>query len=107
MSINAADAARAYAGAWKETSSGEAKSSASTPNENKEAGFGAELQKVLTDAVESGKAGEKKAAEVLAGQADIIDVVTAISAAEVTLETVVAVRDRVIGAYQEIMRMPI
>ena len=35
------------------------------------------------------------------------DVVTAVSSAEASLETVMAVRDQVIQAYQEIMRMPI
>ena len=39
--------------------------------------------------------------------AELIDVVTAISSAEASLETVMAVRDQVIAAYQEIMRMPI
>lgn len=70
-------------------------------------GFGAELDKLLTQAVETGKTSEAKAAEVVAGKGDLVDVVTAISAAEVTLETVVAVRDKVISAYNEIMRMPI
>ncbi|MGX6648121.1 flagellar hook-basal body complex protein FliE [Maricaulaceae bacterium MS644] len=41
------------------------------------------------------------------GQAEMIDVVTAVAAAEVQLETVIAVRDQVIRAYQEILRMPI
>ncbi len=41
------------------------------------------------------------------GQAPIVDVVTAVAAAELSLETVVAVRDEVIKAYQEILRMPI
>jgi flagellar hook-basal body complex protein FliE len=41
------------------------------------------------------------------GKAELIDVATAISAAEASLETVMAVRDQVISAYQEIMRMPI
>lgn len=41
------------------------------------------------------------------GSTDIVDVVTAIAETEVALETVVAVRDRVISAYEEIMRMPI
>ncbi len=36
-----------------------------------------------------------------------MDVVQAVSNAELTLQTVVAVRDRVVNAYQEIMRMPI
>jgi flagellar hook-basal body complex protein FliE len=43
----------------------------------------------------------------VAGKTELVDVVTAISAAEASLETVMAVRDQVISAYQEIMRMPI
>jgi flagellar hook-basal body complex protein FliE len=34
-------------------------------------------------------------------------VVTAVSNAEVTLQTVVAVRDRVVAAYLDILKMPI
>jgi flagellar hook-basal body complex protein FliE len=41
------------------------------------------------------------------GKADLVDVVTAVSSAEASLETVMAIRDQVINAYQEIMRMPI
>jgi flagellar hook-basal body complex protein FliE len=41
------------------------------------------------------------------GKGDLVDVVTAVAAAEATMETVIAVRDEVIKAYQEIMRMPI
>ena len=43
----------------------------------------------------------------IAKQAELADVITAVSNAEVTLQTVVAIRDRVIQAYQDIMRMPI
>ncbi len=48
-----------------------------------------------------------KALAVAGGQGDIVDVVTAIAAAETQLQTVIAVRDQVISAYQEILRMPI
>lgn len=41
------------------------------------------------------------------GAADLTDVVTAVGKAELTLQTVVAVRDKVIQAYQEVLRMPI
>ena len=41
------------------------------------------------------------------GKADIVDVVTAISETEVAVEAMVAVRDRVIQAYEDIMKMPI
>ena len=46
-------------------------------------------------------------AAAVQGQGSLIDVVTAVSSAEASLETVMAVRDQVIQAYQEIMRMPI
>lgn len=51
--------------------------------------------------------GEKLSVQSVAGKAELTDVVTAVTAAELTLQTVVAVRDRVISAYHEIMRMPI
>ena len=50
---------------------------------------------------------EQKSAQAVTGQVDIRDVVMAVNNAEVTLQTAVAVRDKVIAAYQEIMRMPI
>jgi flagellar hook-basal body complex protein FliE len=41
------------------------------------------------------------------GKVDLTDLVTAVTNAELTLNTVVTVRDRVINAYQEILRMSI
>lgn len=45
--------------------------------------------------------------ESVTGRVDLTDLVTAVSSAELTLNTVVTVRDRVIGAYQDILRMSI
>ncbi len=45
--------------------------------------------------------------QAITGSAGLTDVVTAVTSAEVTLRTVVAVRDRLISAYQEIMKTPI
>ena len=42
-----------------------------------------------------------------AGKADIVDVVTAVAESEVAIDTLVSVRDKVISAYEEIMKMPI
>ena len=53
------------------------------------------------------RAAETATAKQVTGKGDLIDVVTAIGAAETALETVVAVRDRVVNAYQDIMRMQI
>jgi flagellar hook-basal body complex protein FliE len=70
-------------------------------------GFGDLVKNAITDAVASSKTAERQIANQVAGKAELVDVVTAISAAESSLETVMAVRDQVINAYQEIMRMPI
>ena len=51
--------------------------------------------------------GEQVSAQAVVGKAELTDVVTAVTSAELTLQAVVAVRDRVIQAYQEIIRMPI
>lgn len=69
--------------------------------------FGEILGGVLDDAVASGKAAEMKAASLVQGKGDLVDVVSAVNAAEMSLETVVAIRDKVIAAYQDILRMPI
>ena len=53
------------------------------------------------------RAGEAKSVEALTGKASLQDVVEAVTEAELSLQKVTAVRDRVISAYQEIMRMPI
>ena len=45
--------------------------------------------------------------QALVAPTDVSQVVMAVTNAEVTLETVVAVRDRVIQAYQDILKMPI
>ena len=70
-------------------------------------GFGELLKAAMSDAIRSSKTAETQMAAQVQGKAELVDVVTAISAAESSLETVMAVRDQVISAYQEIMRMPI
>jgi flagellar hook-basal body complex protein FliE len=70
-------------------------------------GFTAELKNVAESWIDTLRKGEQKSAQAVAGQVDIRDVVMAVNNAEVTLQTAVAVRDKVIQAYQEIMRMPI
>ncbi len=69
--------------------------------------FGNLVKKAAVNSIDTMRAGEKASADAVIGKADLTDVVQAVSAAEVTLQTVVAVRDRMINAYQEIMRMPI
>ena len=86
---------------------------AKTSNVSK-AGVGAEnvsfsdfLKDRVSDTIDTLKIGEKTQAQAITGEADLADVVQAVTSAELSLQTVVAVRDRMINAYQEIMRMPI
>lgn len=72
-----------------------------------ESGFAELLKSVVTQTAEQTQGAEAQMARSVSGQGNLIDVVTSISAAEASLETVLAVRDQVISAYQEIMRMPI
>lgn len=69
--------------------------------------FGALVRDAVAETTSVLGAGEAAAADVAAGEASLVDVVTAVSAAEASLEAAIAVRNRVIEAYQEIMRMPI
>jgi flagellar hook-basal body complex protein FliE len=72
-----------------------------------QSGFAEMLTSVMGDMTASSKAAESQMTAAVQGQGSLIDVVTAVSSAEASLETVMAVRDQVIQAYQEIMRMPI
>jgi len=77
------------------------------PRKGDAGGFARALEEVARSAGDGAKAGEAATFQALAGKAELADVVIAISNAEVALQTVVAVRDRVVQAYQEIIRMPI
>src|SRR3954462_7198509 len=65
------------------------------------------LAHAVKDAMGTMRTGEVAAGQGAAGQGDVVQVVNAVTAAELTLETVVAIRDKVISAYQDIMKMPI
>ncbi|MEA2823597.1 MAG: flagellar hook-basal body complex protein FliE [Alphaproteobacteria bacterium] len=69
--------------------------------------FSDALASAVKSATETLHAGEAASAQGATGKGDLVQVVNAVTAAELTLQTVVAIRDRVIGAYQDIMKMPI
>ncbi len=69
--------------------------------------FQSALTDALKDSVATMRAGEAAASQGGAGKGDVVQMINAVTAAELTLETVVAIRDRVISAYQDIMKMPI
>ena len=65
------------------------------------------LSDAFKDGIRTMKTGEQMATGAVTGQSNIVDVVNAVNSAELTLDTVVAVRDKVVQAYQSIMNMPI
>jgi flagellar hook-basal body complex protein FliE len=75
---------------------------------NNEGGDFASLLKTgAKAAIDAGKKSEELSKQAIAGKADVRDVVAAVNNAELTLQTVVAVRDKVINAYSDILKMPI
>ena len=96
-------AARAYAAVQAQaTSLAQAAAKAPDPHD-----FSQVLKSAVTDAIQSSKASEQAMTNQMQGKGDLVDTVTAISAAQANLDTVMAVRDQVITAYQQIMQMPI
>ena len=70
-------------------------------------GFGEILKNAMSDAVKASKHAESQMAAQVAGKADLVDVATAISSAQTSLTTMIAVRDQMIQSYQQIMNMSI
>ncbi|MGB0683161.1 MAG: flagellar hook-basal body complex protein FliE [Magnetovibrionaceae bacterium] len=64
------------------------------------------VQGALEQAREIGRRGEDMSLKGVTDRADVADVVNAVAEAELTLQTVVAVRDKVIESYKQVMRMP-
>ena|ERR1700739_479445 len=65
------------------------------------------LSGAIKDSVSTIRQGEQAATAQVQGKANLVDVVQQVNNAELTLDTVVAVRDKVVAAYQSIMNMSI
>ena len=65
------------------------------------------LAQQVQGVVNAGKTSDAMAIDMVNGKANVVDMVTALSETEMAIESMVTVRDRVISAYEEIMRMPI
>jgi flagellar hook-basal body complex protein FliE len=69
--------------------------------------FSALLTDAIGNVVEAGKKSDAQTVAMASGKANVMDVVTAVAETDVAVSTLVSVRDRVIQAYEDIMRMPI
>lgn len=105
MSMNQLDGANAYAKALqslqKNGDAGDVTSSGGN------SAFASLVNDTLENVQDATANMEATTAKSLNGEADMVDVVTAISNAEMAVQTVVTVRDKVLQAYQEILRMPV
>jgi flagellar hook-basal body complex protein FliE len=69
--------------------------------------FSTAITQALDQAVQTGHAADGQAMKAISGGGNLTEVVTALSHAELTMQTATAIRDRVVQAYQDIMKMPI
>ncbi len=91
---------RAIGGAGLPTATGAAAPTAG-------ADFGAVLKDVMSSTVDALKAGEASAVAGINGQRSVQEVVDTVMNAEQALQTAIAVRDKLVAAYQEISHMAI
>jgi flagellar hook-basal body complex protein FliE len=68
--------------------------------------FSASVDQAMHEAIAAGYKAETQATKAISGEGNLTEVVTALSKAELTLQTVTTIRDKVVQAYQDIMKMP-
>jgi len=71
------------------------------------ANFASLLKQAAGDVGDALKQGEAASLQAVTGKPDLAQVAAAVNNAEIALQAVIAVRDRVIQAYQDISKMPI
>lgn len=103
MAVNIGSAAAAYARQARNNGLQPLDARSEDPGKS----FADLVGQAVSSAIATGHHGEAMSARAMAGKADIGEVVTAVTNAELTLQTALAIRDRVISAYQDIMSMPI
>lgn len=69
--------------------------------------FAETLARAAQEITETLQRGEGVAEKAVSGEGDVQAVVEALTATELALQTAVSVRDRVVEAYQEVLRMPV
>ncbi len=95
-------ATRAYGAAIKQQADSLGKSAPTGGSD-----FAAMLRGVMDDTVKSTQNAETMMTQQASGKAELIDAVTSVANAETSLQSVIAIRDQVISAYQQIMQMSI
>jgi flagellar hook-basal body complex protein FliE len=69
--------------------------------------FSAVLKNIMDNVSEAAHKSDTQAQAVANGKANMVDVVTAVAETETAVQTLVSVRDKVIAAYEDILKMQI
>lgn len=107
MDVRNIDANQAYAAALTRGTGGSVAGGQAVGEAAGGSAFSALVESMAGQVEQTSRNAEAMTAKAVAGEASLVDVVTAVNNAEMVLDTVTAVRDRVVRAYEEIMRMPI
>ena len=107
MNVKQLDALSAYSQATKQLQQGMGARDGEDGVKTDNAAFSNLVDSALGDVSKATKNLEVQSAKALVDEADMVDVATAVQNAEVVVQTVVAVRDKVIAAYNDILKMPI
>ena len=104
--FNIHQALNAYQQAARQTVSGSSQQSKAEVQPAGQEEFGDLVRSAIMEARKIGERSAQMSIAAINDRADITQVVTAVAEAELTLQTVVTVRDKVIEAYKDIIRMP-
>jgi flagellar hook-basal body complex protein FliE len=99
--LDAGGAGKGTANVGRILGSGELRNDAAAPS------FSAVLKDAIGGVMETGRKSDAQAVAMASGRANVMDVVTAVAETDVAVSTLVSVRDRVIQAYEDIMKMTI
>jgi flagellar hook-basal body complex protein FliE len=96
-------AANAYASAARMMESG----GITKPTDAAGPSFGDLLKDTIGSVIDGGRKSDQQTVAMATGKANVMDVVTAVAETDVKISTLVSVRDKVIAAYEDIMKMAI
>jgi flagellar hook-basal body complex protein FliE len=96
-------AANAYANLARILDTGGAGKGAQTSGPS----FSSVLKDAIGGVMDVGRKSDQQTVAMAAGKANVMDVVTAVAETDVAVSTLVSVRDKVIAAYEDIMKMSI
>ena len=69
--------------------------------------FSTVIQELIKNRVQKVKSSEKVSLDAIKGKAGMLEVMAAVNDSEIALQEIIAVRDKIVGAYLDILKMPL